>query len=127
MTVKLYVGNLSYSTSEETLRKLLDRNSEVASCDLILDKFTGKARGFAFVEMASRDAADQAIKEFHDYELEGRRLVVNEARPHQPRSGGFGGYGSKPPGGGNFGGGRKSGKGSRRGARNAKRDKKAFW
>lgn len=128
MAVKLYVGNLSYTTMEENLRSLFDQSGTVATCELVLDKFTGKSRGFAFVEMASQEEANQAIEKFNDYDFEGRKLVVNEARPREARgSGGFGGFGGRPPGGGGHGGKRKSGKGSRRGARSAKRDSKAFW
>ena len=124
MTVKLYVGNLSYDTTEDSLRSLFDQRGEVKTCELVLDRFTGRSRGFAFVEMSSREEADQAIEQFNDYEFEGRKLVVNEARPREKQVGGFGG---RPSGGDSYGGGRKSGKGSRRGARSAKRDKKAFW
>ena len=127
MTVKLFVGNLSYNTMEDDLHALFNQNGAVSSCEIVLDKFTGKSRGFAFVEISSREEAEQAIEQFHDYEFEGRKLVVNEARPREERGGGFGGHGGKPPGGGGHGGGRKSGKGSRRGARNAKRNKKAAW
>ncbi len=125
MTVKLYVGNLSYTTMEEGLRSLFDQSGTVTSCELMLDKFTGKSRGFAFVEMSSREEAGRAVEQFNDYEFEGRKLVVNEARPRESR--GPGGYPGGPSGGGGYGGGRKSGKGSRRGSRSAKRDKKACW
>jgi RNA recognition motif-containing protein len=97
----------------------------VDTCELVLDKFTGKSRGFAFVEMSSQEEADKAVEELNEFDFEGRKLVVNEARPREPRS--FGGFGGGAPGGGGQGGGRKSGKGSRRGSRAAKRDKKAFW
>jgi RNA recognition motif-containing protein len=126
MAVKLYVGNLSYTTMEENLRSLFEQSGTVATCELVLDKFTGKSRGFAFVEMASQEEADQAVEKFNDYEFESRKLVVNVARPREARPGGFGGFGGKPSGGGQ-GGKRKSGKGSRRGARSAKRDNKACW
>lgn len=126
MAVKLYVGNLSYTTMEDDLRSLFDQAGTVASCEFVLDKFTGKPRGFAFVEMSSQEEAERAAKEFNDYEFQGRKLVVNEARPREQRSFG-GGHGGGAPGGGGYGGKRKSGKGSRRGSRSAKRDKKAFW
>ena len=126
MSVKLYVGNLPYTTLEDDLRTLFDRAGTIDTCELVLDRVTGKSRGFAFVEMSSQEEAEKAVEEFNEYDFEGRKLVVNVARPREARSfGGFGGGGA--PGGGGFGGKRKSGKGSRRGARNAKRDKKAFW
>ena len=131
MAVKLYVGNLSYTTMEDDLRSLFDQAGTVSSCEFVLDKFTGKSRGFAFLEMSSQEEAERAAKEFNDYEFQGRKLVVNEARPRESRGfgggGGGGGYGGGSPGGGGQGGKRKSGKGSRRGSRAAKRDKKAFW
>jgi cold-inducible RNA-binding protein len=131
MAVKLYVGNLAYTTLEDDLRSLFAQAGTVSSCEFVLDKFTGKPRGFAFVEMSSQEEAIQVTKEFNEYEFQGRKLVVNEARPREERSFG-GGYGGGPGGGGGGGGGgqggkRKSGKGSRRGSRSAKRDKKAFW
>jgi RNA recognition motif-containing protein len=131
MAVKLYVGNLAYTTMEDSLRSLFDQAGTVISCEFVLDKFTGKPRGFAFVEMSSQEEAEKAAKEFNEYEFEGRKLVVNEARPRENRSFGggppSGGYGGGGGGGGGYGGKRKSGKGSRRGSRSAKRDKKAFW
>lgn len=127
MAVRLYVGNLPYTTAEEDLRSLFDQSGAVAACDIVLDRFTGKPRGFAFVEMATQEDARNAIDQFHDHEFEGRKLVVNEARPRDTHGAGtFGGFGGRPSGGGH-GGTRKSGKGSRRGARNAKRNKKSFW
>jgi cold-inducible RNA-binding protein len=125
MAVKLYVGNLSYTTMEDALRSLFAQAGTVDTCELVLDKFTGKSRGFAFVEMSSQEEATKAVEELNDFDFEGRKLVVNEARPREPRS--FGGFGGGAPGGGGQGGQRKSGKGSRRGSRAAKRDKKAFW
>jgi cold-inducible RNA-binding protein len=125
MAVKLYVGNLSYTTMEDALRSLFAQSGTVDTCELVLDKFTGKSRGFAFVEMASQEEADKAVEELNEFDFEGRKLIVNEARPREPRS--FGGGGGGAPGGGGQGGQRKSGKGSRRGSRAAKRDKKAFW
>ena len=126
MSVKLYVGNLSYDTMEGDLRTLFDQSGTVASCELMLDKFTGKSRGFAFVEMSSQEEATETVKKLNDYDFEGRKLVVNEARPRESRS--PGGFSGGPSGGaGGYGGKRKSGKGSRRGSRSAKRDKKAFW
>lgn len=128
MGTKLYVGNLSYQTTEDDLRSHFEQAGDVTSCDLILDKFTSKSRGFAFVEMGSQEGADKATSELNGQELDGRALVVNEARPREdrgPRGGGGGGYGGG--GGGGFrsrggGGGGGGGKGSRRGIRNDRRD-----
>jgi RNA recognition motif-containing protein len=130
MGTKLYVGNLSYSTTEDDLRTFFEEVGSVASCDVILDRFTSKSRGFAFVEMATHEDAQKAIEECHNKEFQGRNLVVNEARPREERGpredrgprdfgGGDGGYGSR--GGGGAPARKSSGKGSRRGIRNAKR------
>lgn len=127
MGTKLYVGNLSYQTTEGDLRSHFEQVGTVQSCDLVLDKFTSKSRGFAFVEMGSQEEADTAARELSGKEFDGRALVVNEARPREergPRQGGGGGYGGG--GGGGYGGGGHrggggSGKGSRRGVRNEKR------
>ena len=138
--MKLYVGNLAFSTSEADVRTLFEQAGAVGSCELVSDKFTGQSRGFAFVEMESSEEGTQAIQRFNDFELDGRRMVVNEARPREARTGGFGGFGGGgfgAPSGGRAAGGaggaaafgakRKSGKGSRRNARSAKRDRKACW
>ncbi len=127
MSTKLYVGNLAYTTMEEDIRSLFDQAGTVLSCEVVLDKFTKKSRGFAFVEMSSPEEAELAVEKFNDHELDGRKLVVNVARPREPRS--FGGYPPANQGGrgGGPGGKRKSGKGSRRNARNAKRQRKAAW
>ena len=141
--MKLYVGNLAFSTTEADLRTLFEQAGAVENCELMSDRFTGQSRGFAFVEMGTSDAGGEAIRRFNDFELGGRKLVVNEARPREARAGGFGGGGFSAPGGFGGGGGgapagnragagafgtkRKSGKGSRRNARSAKRDRKACW
>ena len=95
MNLKLYVGNLAFGTEEGTIEAL----------------FTGQSRGFAFVEMETEEGAKAAIERFHEMELEGRRLTVNEARPQEARSGGggFGGQrrGAGAGGGGGFGGNRR--------------------
>lgn len=126
MGTKLYIGNLSYQTTEDDLRSHFEQAGAVTSCDLILDKFTSKSRGFAFVEMGSQEDADNATSTLNGKELDGRALVVNEARPREerPRGGGGGGYGGGGYGGGGGGGfkSRSSGKGSRRGIRNERRD-----
>ena len=105
MATKLYIGNLSFDTTESDLRETFSAFGDVASCNVITDRDTGRPRGFAFVEMVSADAANKAVAELNGKELGGRALVVNEARPREdrPRGGGGGGYG-----GGGFGGGRRN-------------------
>ena len=105
MATKLYVGNLSYDTGEEDLKELFGGLGTVSSCNLILDKFTGRSRGFAFVEMDSGDEAQQAINDLHDSDFQGRKIIVNEARPREERSGGGGGFGGGGGRGGRGGGG----------------------
>jgi RNA recognition motif-containing protein len=78
---RLYVGNLPYKTTDEDLTQLFSQAGAVESVRVMRDVATGRARGFAFVQMASDEAAQGAISKFHDYQLEGRPLVVNEARP----------------------------------------------
>ncbi len=92
MDVKLYVGNLSYSTTEEDLRALFAQAGAVASVALIKDRDTGKSKGFAFVEMGTQAEAQKAITMFNAFKLENRTLVVNLARPREERpSSGAGG------------------------------------
>jgi RNA recognition motif-containing protein len=112
MNLKLYVGNLSFRTEEGTIEALFAEAGPVQSVNLVRDRATGQSRGFAFVEMETEDGARAAIDRFHEAELEGRRLTVNEARPQEPR--GFGGGGSGRNSGGGFGGG---GNGRRRESR----------
>jgi len=96
---RLYVGNLPYSASEDQLTELFSRAGKVDSVRVMRDMATGRARGFAFVEMGTDEEAQRAISELHEQDLEGRALVVNEAKPKP--EGGFGGGG----GGGGYGGG----------------------
>ena len=104
MGTKLYVGNLSFETMENDLSDLFGQVGRVVSCSLITDKYTGKSRGFAFVEMSSHEEAQRAISELGNRELDGRALTVNEAKPREDRpSRGFGGGG----GGGGYGGRRR--------------------
>ena len=109
MATKLYIGNLSYETNEDGLKELFGQAGAVASASVILDRMTGRSRGFGFVEMADDAGAAKAVETFNGYELEGRKLVVNEARPmsDRPRTGGgAGGRGGFRGGsGGNRGGG----------------------
>ena len=93
MDVKLYVGNLSYTSTEEDLRALFSQAGTVASVALIKDRDTGKSKGFAFVEMATQAEAQKAITMFNAFKLENRALVVNLARPREERPGGGGGSG----------------------------------
>lgn len=90
MSQKLYVGNLSYDTSETQVRDLFAQAGEVTSVTLITDRETGRAKGFGFVEMSTSEQAQEAIKRFNGYSLDNRSLTVNEARPREARSGGFG-------------------------------------
>jgi len=99
MAKKLYVGNLSYSTTEEQVRELFSQAGEVDSVALITDRDTGRAKGFGFVEMATEEGAQEAIRRFNGFTLDSRALTVNEARPREERSGG--GFGGGNRGGGN--------------------------
>ena len=87
MARKLYVGNLPYDTGEQDLQTLFGEAGTVESVNVMRDMATGRARGFAFVEMASDEDAQKAISQFNNYELGGRNLNVNEARPKPERSG----------------------------------------
>jgi cold-inducible RNA-binding protein len=97
---RLYVGNLPYSATEEQLTELFSRAGKVDNVRVMRDMATGRARGFAFVEMATDDDAQKAITDFHEHQMDGRALVVNEARPKP--EGGFGGGGRGRGGGGGF-------------------------
>ena len=105
MGTKLYVGNLSFNTTETDLQDLFAQAGPVQEVTLMQDKFTGKSRGFAFVTMTSDADAQKAISEFNGKTVEGRPLTVNEARPREarPPGGGFGG-GGRGGGGGGYGG-----------------------
>ena len=92
MEVKLYVGNLSYNTTEENIRELFSQAGVVSSVALIKDRPTGQSKGFAFVEMDSQANAQKAITMFKDYTMNDRPLSVSFARPREERSGGGGGY-----------------------------------
>ena len=93
---RLYVGNLPYKATDEELTELFSRAGAVDNVRVMRDQATGRARGFAFVEMATDEDAQKAISEFHEYKMEGRPLVVNEARP-KPEGGFGGGGGNRPP------------------------------
>jgi RNA recognition motif-containing protein len=100
MAMKLFVGNLPFSTRDADLQELFSQSGEVTSANVIMDKFTGRSRGFGFVEMPNDDEAQAAIEHFNGQELQGRALTVNQAKPQEPRSGGG------RSGGGSGGGGR---------------------
>lgn len=92
---KMYVGNLSYDTSEARLRELFEQHGEVASANLVMDRDTGRPRGFGFVEMTDESQANAAIDALNGQEIDGRQLTVNEARPRENRGGGGGGGGGR--------------------------------
>jgi RNA recognition motif-containing protein len=92
MEVKLYVGNMSYNTTEENLRELFSQAGTVSSVALIKDRTTGMSKGFAFIEMDSQASAQKAISLFNDYTINERQLAVSFARPREERGGGGGGY-----------------------------------
>ncbi len=107
--MNIYVANVPFKANDDELRELFEEFGEVSSARIIMDKFTGKSRGFAFVEMPNDDEAKQAISQLNDFDFMGKVLVVNEARPREDRprtsgGGGFGGGGNRG-GGGGFGGG----------------------
>ena len=83
MNKKLYVGNLNYSVTENQLQDLFAKAGAVAQVDLILDRYSGRSKGFAFVQMANEEGAKKAIRMFNGKEFEGRKMVVNEARPRR--------------------------------------------
>lgn len=104
--MKLYVGNLSFDTSEQQLRDMFSAHGEVTSAALVMDRETGRPRGFGFVEFADASNARAAIEALNGTNVDGRDLTVNEAKAREPRSGGGGGYGGgRGGGGGNRGGG----------------------
>jgi RNA recognition motif-containing protein len=108
---RLFVGNLSYQTMESDLQDYFSQAGVVSSVNLMLDKFTGKSRGFAFIEYGSSEDANKAVEMFHNKEFQGRQLTVNIARPREERSaargggggGGGGGWRSNDRGGGGGG------------------------
>jgi len=111
MSKKLYVGGLSYDSTDASLKAKFEEAGTVDTASIVMDKMTGRSRGFGFVEMASDAEAEKAIEMFNDKEFEGRKLTVNIARPKEDRprdGGGFGGGGR-----GGFGGGGRGGGGGR--------------
>jgi cold-inducible RNA-binding protein len=118
MSTKLFVGNLSFNATENQLQDLFAAHGTVLEVDLIMDKFSGRPRGFAFVTMENKENADAAIQAINGKSIDGRALTVNEARPREDRprgGGGGGGYGGGRGGGG--GGGYRGDRGGDRGGR----------
>ena len=107
MNTKLFVGNLSFETSEIELQDLFAACGPVTEVNIVTDRFTQKPRGFAFVTMATPEGAQAAVQQLAGKNVNGRELTVNEARPREERSGGFGGSG------GGYGGGRGDDRGVR--------------
>jgi RNA recognition motif-containing protein len=83
MTVQIYVGNLNYRMTEDSLQKMFEKYGEVVSAKIIMDKYSGRSKGFGFVEMASKDDGEKAIQELNESEVEGRNIRVNFARPRE--------------------------------------------
>ena len=118
MSMKLYVGNLAFQTTSQELQELFAQAGTVESASVVEDRDTGRSRGFAFVEMSTKEEATAAIDQFNGKEVGGRALKVNEAKPRENRSGGGGGgrgFGGGGGRGGGYGGGRSSGGGGGRG------------
>ena len=118
----LFVGNLSFTATEDELRDLFSAFGEVQQVRIMTDRDTGKSRGFAFVEIADDDAAAKAISDLNGKEFGGRALTINEARPKPERRGGFG-----SEGGGGFGGKRRGGGGGRGGSRGPHTPREPRW
>jgi len=112
--MNIYVGNLSFDTTEEQLRQAFSSHGEVTSVNIISDKYSGQSRGFAFVEMPTKSEAIAAISALNGQEMNGRAISVNEARPREERGGGGGGRGG-------FGGGGRGGHGGGHGGRSGGR------
>lgn len=104
MGKKLYVGNLPFSTTEDKLGEMFSQVGTVESVKIINDRYTGRSKGFAFVEMGSDQEAADAINKYNGTDFDGRPMTVSEARPQEPRTGGGGGGGDRQDRGG-FGGG----------------------
>ena len=114
MGKKLYVGNLTYGVTDSSLLQMFEPHGTVQSAQVIMDRDTGRSKGFGFVEMGSDQEAQAAIAAMNGKEVDGRSLTVNEAKPREDRGGGGRGYGGGGGGGrGGYGGG-KGGSGGRR-------------
>jgi cold-inducible RNA-binding protein len=123
---RIYVGNLSYNTTDEELRSAFAAHGEVVSANIMVDRMSGRSRGFGFVEMATEEEAKRAIDALHGTVLDNRTLTVNEAREREPMAP-RGGGGDRPRGGGGGGGGGRDGgrfkRGGGRGGRGGGRDR----
>jgi RNA recognition motif-containing protein len=108
---KLYVGNLSYNIRDDDLQQAFAQYGTVSSAKVMMDRDTGRSKGFGFVEMGSDPEAQAAINGMNGQALDGRAIVVNEARPREERPGGYGNRGGYGGGGGGYGGGGRSGGG----------------
>ncbi len=117
MGKKIYVGNLAYGVSSSDLQQMFEAHGEVQSAQVIMDRDTGRSKGFGFVEMSSDQEAQAAIAALNGKEVDGRTLTVNEARPKEGGGGGRGGYGGGGGGRGGYGGGGGGGRGGYGGRR----------
>jgi RNA recognition motif-containing protein len=115
MSAKLFVGNLTFTATENDLQDYFAQAGVVVSVNIMQDRMTGRSRGFAFIEMGSKEDADKAIALFHSKDFQGRPLTVNEARPREERPAGAGGGGYRGGGGGGGDRGYRGGGGERRG------------
>lgn len=111
MATKLFIGSLAWATTDESLAALFSQVGTVTSARVITDRATGRSKGFGFVEMSSDEEAQRAIAELNGKELDGRTIVVNEARPMEPRDNSRGGFGGGRPQGGSYGGNRDNNRG----------------
>ncbi len=111
MAIRLYVGNLSYQTTQEDLAQTFAEAGNVTNATVMTDRYSGQSRGFGFVEMATDEEAQNAVRMYNGFNMGGRALVVNEARPREQQGGGGGGGFRSGGGSGGYGGGGNSGGG----------------
>lgn len=121
MASRLYVGNLAYSTTDEGLREFFSAAGEVKTAEVVIERSSGRSKGFGFVEMASEDGAQEAINTLNGKMLDSRPIRIDFAKPKEDRPRTGGGYGDRPrggfnSGGGNYGGGNRGGSGGSRGS-----------
>lgn len=113
MATKLFIGSLAWATTDDSLAALFSQVGTVVSARVITDRATGRSKGFGFVEMSTEEEAQKAVAELNGKDLDGRTIVVNEARPMEPRDNNRGGFGGgRPSGGSSYGGGRDNRGGS---------------